>query len=104
METPTIKPFTESAQCVKCGAADQILTPMMGMGIGSMFCPGGKQLEEEQEKNPVEAFLSLLPAITNLGGVARKPKINICAGVTEEHLHKTCPRCGYEWLIHTKPA
>ena len=106
MEAPTIKPFSELAQCIKCGAGDPSThaIPMIGVHgpIHTQFCPGGKELEEEQDKNPVEAFLSLLPAISNLQ-LARKPKINICAGIGEEHLHKTCPRCGYEWLTGTKP-
>lgn len=105
METPTIKTYSESEQCVKCGALDNPQGVIMGMqSIHTRFCPGGKELEEEQEKNPIEAFLALVPAITNFGAVPRKPKINICAGIGEEHLHKTCPRCGFEWLTQTKPA
>jgi ribosomal protein S27AE len=104
METPTIKPFTESAQCTKCGAADYLAmgqpmpSNLMMNPVIMRFCPGGKELEEEEPKNPIEAFLSLLPALGSSMAVARKPRINICAGIGEEHLHKTCPRCGFEWL------
>lgn len=103
METPTIKPYSESATCVKCGAGDNSPNPMLGMmGINTRFCPGGKELEEEEPKNPIEAFLSLLPALGSSLAVAHKPRINICAGIGEEHLHKTCPRCGFEWLTKVR--
>jgi hypothetical protein len=108
METPTIKPFTELAECVKCGAGDSLPTssPMIGMygQIQTRFCPGGQELEAEPEKTPVDAILSLLPTLLSNPLAARKPRINICAGIGEEHLHKTCPRCGFEWLIGTRPA
>jgi hypothetical protein len=104
METPTIKPFTESAQCIKCGLFDNPQGVIMGMqSIQTRFCPGGQEPECEPDRNPVDALLSLLPALSN-PLTARKPRINICAGIGEEHLHKTCPRCGFEWLTGTKPA
>lgn len=31
-------------------------------------------------------------------------KLNICAGIGEEHLHKICSRCQFEWLTETKDA
>jgi len=105
METPTIKPFTDLAQCVKCGAGDNAHNPMLGMsGINTRYCPGGQELEAEPDKTPVDAILSLLPTLLSNPLAARKPRINICAGIGEEHLHKTCPRCGFEWLIMTKAA
>ena len=98
METPTIKPFTESAQCAKCGAGDNTSVPMMGMtGVHSRYCPGGQEPEVEPDKNPIEALLTLIPAFSN-PLAPRKSRINICAGIGEEHLHKTCSRCGFEWL------
>ena len=105
MEQPTIKPYSETADCIKCGAPDRHPNPMLGViGAATRFCPGGKQLEEDdQDKSPIDAILSLLPALSNPMS-ARKPRINICAGIGEEHLHKTCPRCGFEWLTQTKPA
>jgi hypothetical protein len=103
METPTITRFTESAECVKCGAGDNSPNPMFGMmGINTRWCPGGQELEAEPDKNPIDALLSLLPALSN-PLAARKPRINICAGILAEHLHKTCPRCGYEWLTSVRP-
>src|SRR5260221_6069414 len=105
METPTVKPFTESAQCNKCGAFDNPQGVIMGMqSIQTRFCPGGQELEAEPDKPPVDAILSLLPTLLSNPLAARKPRINICAGIGEEHLHKTCPRCGFEWLIKTKAA
>lgn len=106
MEAHTIKPFSELAECVKCGAGDSMpASPMIGMfgSINTRFCPGGKEPEEEQDKNPIHAILSLLPSLGN-PLAALKPRINICAGIGEEHLHKTCPRCGFEWLTGTRPA
>jgi hypothetical protein len=99
METPTIKPFTESTQCVKCGAVDP--HPMLMIGVQTRYCPGGQEPETETEKNPIEAFLSLLPSLGSPLAAARKPGINICAGIGEDHLHKTCSRCGFEWLTKT---
>ena len=105
METPTIKPFSELAECVKCGAGDNSPNPMLGMmGINTRFCPGGQGPEVEEEKNPIETFLSVLPQLAAQKIPSTRPRINICAGIGEEHLHKTCPRCGFEWLTQTKPA
>lgn len=37
-------------------------------------------------------------------GTPSRPRINICAGIGEEHLHKTCACCQYEWLTQTKDS
>lgn len=126
METPTIQRFTESAECVKCGLADVLLLNpdsalhrslthhepvppvLFGMGavsvIQTRYCPGGQEPEVEQPADPVLALFSMLPQLANKQLPTLRPKLNICAGIGEEHLHKTCPRCGFEWLTGTKPA
>jgi hypothetical protein len=129
MEAPKLKPFSESAQCEKCGGQDifffqdpprianrdpfpigidpppVIFAPAPGVvDIRTRYCPGGQEPEARVEDNPLATLLASLPAgpKAEMFTSSLRPRINICAGIGEEHLHKTCPRCGYEWLTKVR--
>jgi hypothetical protein len=59
--------------------------------VNQRYCPGGKE--------PTE--LVGLPEAMMRGSSER---LNVCAGVTEPHLHLTCRSCGFEWLMKVKGA
>lgn len=115
-----IEPFADCSACNKCGAADAriqfdpqdgpvAIAPMSPYSvsvINTRYCAGGK---EPEEKSPVSGIGSVLghllegrlPEGMNLGELGKRT-INICAGVMQEHLHKTCSRCGFEFLTETR--
>ena len=70
------------------------------------YCRGGKELENEEAENPMatimKAATGALPEQFKSLGFVGPSKINICAGITEEHLHKICSVCAYEFLMQTK--
>ncbi len=75
--------------------------------IGTVYCPGGQEPEKE-ETNPIAAMLHVASKTGAVppgfdAGISKK-SINICAGIGEEHLHRICGRCQYEWLTQTKDA
>lgn len=107
-----LEPFpAPNAECPKCGAGpgrqpvSLSAFPMPApSALKLIYCAGGKEPEETTE-NPLMAFMQ-----TVLSGEAFAQKfrslplkrINICAGITEEHLHVGCMNCGHEWLTQTK--
>ena len=116
----TLKPFSEISTCIKCGISEQ-LRQMQDFGPPSVFlpqgkipgviltryCAGGKEPEERPEESPdpmahIAAIFSKVASVHNQVGALVPAKLNICAGIGEEHLHKTCSACGYEWLMKTK--
>jgi hypothetical protein len=112
MEAPTLKPFSDIEYCEKCGngkAHDPRVAaflPPPGLTFCVSYCPGGKEPEEPAETNPLAALLEALPQgpRASMFASSRRPRINICAGIGEEHLHITCTRCQHEFLTKTKPV
>lgn len=119
METPTIKPFSDVVSCEKCGHGnvDPVEPPsgphvpelplyMVRVAFSSFdvrYCGGGKELENPAEKNPVVSFLQMIgQGDPRMFASSLPPRINICAGIGEEHLHLTCTRCRHEFLMKPK--
>lgn len=72
--------------------------------LRTVYCAGGKEPESE-EQNPLVGVFKMatgaLPEqLKNLSGRT----INICAGIGQEHLHRICSNCGYEFLMQCKDA
>lgn len=119
MEAQTLKPFADVTTCPKCGdgpapvnppAADPFFTtagpgffPAM-VFVATRYCPGGQELESPAEVNPVHALIEFVAPKVGFPAVPPKTRLNICWGIGEEHLHKTCSRCQYEWLTRTKDS
>lgn len=128
---PTLKPFSTITCCEKCGNGDfdflpkggdvsfepnflglagpqagpiAVAYPPVGLSIFSIrYCAGGKEPTDPAEQNPLAAFLQTVSSgDPRLLGSTMTPRINICAGIGEEHLHYTCSRCQYEFLMRTK--
>jgi hypothetical protein len=53
------------------------------------YCPGGKVPTEE-----VGGMTAMV--------MGRSERVNICAGITEPHLHVKCRYCDYVYLMETK--
>jgi Zn ribbon nucleic-acid-binding protein len=105
-----IEPYSgPTSECAKCGNGSQlspgpeIFPRMQHATLRVRYCPGGKELEETEE-NPLTAFLQLVSSesISSKFRSVSLKRVNICAGIGEDHLHVTCVDCGYEWLTHTK--
>lgn len=109
-----IKPFIAGHVCVKCGAGE-ILYPPPALHMHSVtirFCSGGKEPESPLDVDPMTS--SFQAAMNTLSSVfpqqivnhvgEQRGKLNICAGIAEEHLHATCNNCQYEFLIQTKDS
>lgn len=109
-----IEPFTgHHTYCPKCGngsenqlvhgVGDFNVHPSMRTALRVRYCAGGKE-PEETEQNPLSAFLQLIAAdaISSKFRTLSLTRVNICAGIGEEHLHVQCVDCGYEWLTQTK--
>lgn len=119
MEAPKLKPFSTITCCEKCGngyippnpvglgpqdPAPFILAPVFFSSFTIRYCAGGKEPENPTEQNPVASFLQTVSAIApDKLASSLPPRINICAGIGEDHLHLTCTCCQYEFLMQTKP-
>ena len=101
-----LNPFSDVSTCIKCGSTS---LPSHGH-IGTRYCAGGKEPEERPEEShdpmtQIATVFSKVASVHNQVGAPLVPsRLNICAGIGEEHLHKTCSGCGYEWLTETKDA
>lgn len=114
MEAQTLKPFAEVVTCPKCGDGPAPTGPdsaffnsPMGVVLSfvtTRYCPGGQEPESPAEPNPMLALIEFVAPKVGFSAGTPKPRLNICAGIGEEHLHKTCSRCQYEWLTRTKDA
>jgi predicted nucleic-acid-binding Zn-ribbon protein len=113
METPKQQPFSNSVECAKCGSGAVDLktlpagiAPRLSGYVTMRYCSGGKEPEAPAEINPLNLAQELIAAATgkpiSLGEPVPRGRLNICAGIGEEHLHLTCSWCGYEWLMETK--
>lgn len=79
--------------------------------ILTRYCPGGKEPEQAPEESTdpmmqIATMVSRAASVHNQVGAETllKPRINICAGIGEEHLHRVCSNCGFEFLTKTKDA
>ncbi len=114
-----IQPFTVLAGCPKCGAGQ----PPSAMSVSTMsihpvafigemrtrYCSGGKEPEAEPDQSSplaiTDAFHKIVSSLPGAGealGSSLPRSFNICAGITQEHLHRTCSNCQYEFLMATK--
>jgi hypothetical protein len=128
MDTRTkLQPFTENATCTKCGKSDE--SPVVAMALppgmlpaadagavpfainpavfafqsfGVQYCAGGKEPESDDDTfGPILAMIAnILPDSSRIPAGPRK--INICAGMTESHMHVRCHRCQFEFLMECK--
>lgn len=82
--------------------------PFMSGTLRTRYCAGGKEPESEGELDPMVQITRVAASITGGKGAADlfhgPGKINICAGITEEHLHRICTNCEYEFLMQTKDS
>jgi hypothetical protein len=87
--------------------------PMPGFSpIRTRYCPGGQEPETVPELDPIGASLQMIQQMTSHLPSHLQPqmpagprgKINICAGIGEDHLHAICNNCQYEFLMATKDA
>lgn len=123
-----VRPFTELKGCPKCGVGDEppvyppapalpieyagALPILMGSftPLRTRYCPGGQEPESPVELDPMATSLqAAMAAMTSIIPEHKRPelaaprgKINICAGIGQEHLHATCSNCSYEFLMATK--
>ena len=129
-----IEPFSNIVACPKCGCGELAANPVsmctagaiegqaFGVSLPTMpimgpsyaittrFCPGGQEPEQKGDNELVETAKIMAAAVSAINPAASKlipdstSKINICAGIAEEHLHRTCSNCGFEFLMATKDA
>ena len=82
-----LKPFERNPKCPKCTAvAETLLRRLFRRTIRVFpmrYCCGGKPATEEH--------LAMM-------GLIKHEHRNVCAGMNQEHLHRFCKNCGYEWL------
>lgn len=117
-----IEPFSEFAACPKCGEADEghsvpvlslnarpdddhLLPPVRIRGmvnIQTRYCPGGLEPEAKEQDPSLKMVSAMASMIGSKQVELGQTKLNICASITTEHLHKTCSRCHYEFLTETK--
>jgi len=129
--TIKIEPFSEFAACPKCGEADEgihmpqfqppcpqgdftsaciplsppSLPPVRMVGyskINTRYCRGGLEPEAKEQDASLAMVNAMASMINSKAPQLGQPKLNICAGVYTEHLHKICIRCQYEYLTETK--
>lgn len=108
----TLHPFFELSECPKCGSADHSCDDKEAAcqrpcrHIRTRYCAGGKPVTEDAPVNPMMALGRIMESAQEGKTVSSadltRTEINLCAGVGEEHLHKTCVMCGYEFLTRTK--
>lgn len=80
--------------------------------IRTRYCPGGQEPEQPAELDPMAVSLQAITQMTSGLPEHLRPtlpppprgKLNICAGIGEEHLHAVCNNCQYEFLMATKDA
>jgi hypothetical protein len=95
-----VVPYRErvDCDCPKCGIRlnrmDRFKMWLMSSAMATVnirYCGGGKQPTEQV--GVVEAMMR-----------GKEERFNVCAGVSEPHLHLTCRSCNYEWLMQVKSA
>ncbi|HLW53227.1 MAG TPA: hypothetical protein VKW06_10330 [Candidatus Angelobacter sp.] len=69
------------------------------------YCAGGKELESEIT-DPMAQTIQMAANLTSGGKMPSiMPKrVNVCAGIFQEHLHRTCIRCRFEVLTECRDA
>ena len=94
-----VHPFTAYPTCPKCngslGAHVPILRRIMAAwgraAQGLAYCRGS-------QNSPVH-----VPTMNLLNGQMGVSPVNVpCFGIFEEHLHVTCAKCQFQWLMNCK--
>lgn len=106
-----LHPYSALCECPKCGNRDHSSDKTVEHAcfhIRTRYCAGGKDLEEHKPANPMAIIGGMMEAAgegRNLTtDMLTKTEINLCAGIGEEHLHKVCSSCGFEWMTGTKDS
>lgn len=105
-----IEPFTgPMAGCPKCGCGSGnppnprfVPQTFVQSSLRVRYCLGGKEPEENAAEPVMELLQQIFMAAADKLRAVTVKRLNICAGITEEHLHVTCVDCGHEWLTQTK--
>ena len=91
IRVPKVFAYSATPSCVKCGHSAswplRLALFLLGRGVHSYaYCPG--------DRNSKEVYS---------GGMFQIESPNTCFGIIPEHLHVSCGRCRYSWIMEVRP-
>ena len=84
----TLPPYDLNAGCKMCGWEASLLAPIDRVFAGSRFCRGEIIKAQYTDGKSGHWNDCLMKSIGREGSIT-------------PHIHRTCPRCGYEWIEGT---